>query len=219
MQKEFWQQKWESNQIGFNQDSPNALLIQYIGSLSLKSGDRVFVPLCGKSIDMLWLLSQGFEVVGVELSSIACDAFFSENNIRVNAIRTGNFVVYRSKGITIFCGDFFNLTKEILGKVDAVFDRAALIALPPDLQQRYVNFIISLLEPNTPVLLIAGTYNQNEMSGPPFSIDEYRVKELYGEHFSIKLLCNRTAEEIPAHLKARGLTHASEQVYSLTLSA
>ena len=216
MQNEFWHQKWESNQIGFNQQQPNELLIQYFGTLNLKASDRVFVPLCGKSIDMLWLASQGKDVIGVELSSIACDAFFSENNIRVKKTHLENFIVYQGERITILCGDFFDLTHDLLGKVDAVFDRAALIALPPELQRRYATFITRLLEPKTPMLLIVCTYNPNEMTGPPFSIDEDEIRALYGEHFNIKQLCNIPAVTIPEHLKIKGLTQASHQVYYLT---
>lgn len=216
MEKAFWHQRWEFNEIGFNQAQPNELLTQYFSMLNLKQGSRVFVPLCGKSIDMLWLANQGYEVVGVELSTIACDAFFKENKISVEVRQVGKFTVYQSERITLFAGDIFDLNKQLLGAIDAVFDRAALIALPHDLRQRYVAFTGSLLEPVTPIFLISGTYNQNEMVGPPFSVDENEVMALYGDHFNVKQIHNQLAGSIPAHLRAKGLTKASVEVYYLT---
>jgi len=215
MHKKYWHQKWQSNEIGFNQQQPNELMRQYFDLLSLKQGNRVFVPLCGKSIDMLWLASQGYDVVGVELSAIACEAFFNENKRTFTVMQSDQFTVFKSDNITLLSGDFFNLNKSILGKVNAVFDRAALIALPPELRRRYAVSLINLLEPVTPMFLIVVTYDQNMMSGPPFPVDENEVRELYGNHFSIKQLYDEPAEKISRHLHAKGLTQVSEQVYYL----
>jgi thiopurine S-methyltransferase len=215
MKKEFWYHRWQSNQIGFNQSQPNPLLLQYFAVLKLKPGNRVFVPLCGKSIDMLWLASQGYDVVGVELSSIACDAFFNEHSIPVEVIQSDTFTVYLSEKITLLSGDFFDLNKERLGKVDAIFDRAALIALPAELRQRYATILTDLVEPGTPMLLIASTYDQSEMQGPPFSVDENEVMALYGDRFNIKQLYNQPVESIPPHLQEKGLSASSSEVYYL----
>ena len=216
MEKAFWQQKWESNEIGFNQQQPNELLLRYFRTLNLRQQSRVFVPLCGKSIDMLWLVNQGYKVIGVELSQIACDAFFNENKIPVEITQSDKFTVYQSERLTLLSGDLFDLNKETLGKVDAVFDRAALIALPAELRQRYATFLMNLIEPGTPMLLITNTYDQNEMNGPPFSVDERDVFSLYGDRFNIKQLYNQPAESIPPHLRAKGLTNVSEEVYYLS---
>jgi thiopurine S-methyltransferase len=216
MKQEFWHQKWQSNQIGFNQLQPNHLLLQYFATLNLKPGSRVFVPLCGKSIDMLWLVSQGYEVLGVELSSIACTAFFNEQSIPVTVTHSDTFTVYHSEKITLLSGDFFDLNKKMLNKVDAVYDRAALIALPVELRQRYATFLMSLIEPGIPMLLITNRYDQNEMEGPPFSVDENEVASLYSEHFNIQQLYHQVVETIPKHLLAKGLITASEAVYYLS---
>lgn len=216
MRKEFWHQRWQFNQIEFNQVKPNPLLLQYFVSLNLKPGNRVFVPLCGKSIDMLWFASQGYDVVGVELSSIACDAFFKEHLIPVEVFQSDTFTVYQSEKITLLSGDFFDLNKERLGNVDAIYDRAALIALPAELRKRYATFLMKLVDTGTPMLLIAGKYNQNEMEGPPFSVDENEVKALYGDRFNIQQLYNQPVESIPSHLQARGLSASSSEVYYLS---
>lgn len=216
MQKEFWHRRWQTNQIGFNQPHPNPFLLQYLPSLALKPGNRVFVPLCGKSIDMLWLANQGFDVVGVELSSIACNAFFNEHSIPVEIIESDKFTIYQSNKITLLSGDFFDLSQHQIGEINAVYDRAALVALPATLRQRYVKFLIEIINKSTTMLLIASTYDQNEMEGPPFSVEENEIVALYGEHFHIKQLLHQPTELIQPHLQARGLTKANDAVYCLS---
>jgi len=160
MDKDYWHQKWHSNDIGFNQSQPNKLMQNYFSLLKLKSGGRVFVPLCGQSIDMLWLAGQGYQVIGVELSQIACSAFFKENKTPVNVTKIKNFTLYTSEKITIFCGDFFKLKRAVLEKIDAVYDRAALIALPEDARNSYAEYLVELITPATAIFLITTVYNQ-----------------------------------------------------------
>jgi thiopurine S-methyltransferase len=214
MQLDYWQQKWDENDIGFNQLQPNALLKRYIGSFDLKPQSRLFVPLCGKSVDMLWLMNAGYQIVGVELSAIACEAFFTENNLAVTISQEQNFTTYCHPKLTLFCGDFFKLTKERLGHIDMVYDRAALVALPSSLRRLYIDHLINLLGPQTSLLLITSAYDQNKMNGPPFSVDEQEVKSLYA-NFQIKQLYNRPIKNIPKHLHARGLIDAHEQAYHI----
>lgn len=216
MKKEFWHARWQSNQIAFDQLQPNEFMRLFFKRLHLKPGSRVFVPLCGKSIDMLWLANHEYEVIGVELSTIACESFFNNNSIAVKKIQGDKFTIYQSDKITLLSGDFFDLNKTLVGTFDAVYDRAALIALPGELRQRYATFLMSLLEPGTPMFLISNTYSQNEMQGPPFSVDEAEVIKLYGEHFTIDKLCSQDNLNIPEHLKVRGLTKASDEVYYLS---
>ncbi|AHE66913.1 thiopurine S-methyltransferase [Legionella oakridgensis] len=215
MKAEYWQQKWQSNEIGFNQAEPNQLMQRYFSCLNLESHARIFVPLCGKSIDMLWLSAQGYEVIGVELSQLACDAFFKENNKVASVFELSAFTVFQKEPITLFAGDFFQLSKKQIGQLDAVYDRAALIALPTELRKRYVAYLLTLLDKNTQVFLIVTSYDQRDMEGPPFSVDEQEVKALYGEHFNIKQLYKKIIKVIPDHLHAKGLKSAIEQVYCL----
>lgn len=219
MEQEFWHQMWQSNEIGFNQSQPNQLMQRYFLSLNLKPGDRVLVPLCGKSIDMLWLAGQGYKVIGIELSQQACKAFFQENKIATKVTETGDFVVYSSDEITLFAGDFFKLDKNTLGPVDAVYDRAALIALPSELRQEYSAHLGQLVDRETKIFLITTSYNQIEMQGPPFSVDENEVNMLFSADFNIKQLYSKPLSDIPAHLHERGLLQASEHAYYLTDNA
>lgn len=215
MDKEYWHQKWQSKEIGFNQLQPNKLMQRYFASLHLTPGCRVFVPLCGQSVDMLWLAEEGYQVIGVELSQVACSAFFKENKIPVKITETNDFIIYSSDEITIFCGDFFKLNRAILDKIDAVYDRAALIALPVETRKSYSKHLVELTQPATPIFLITTVYNQNEMRGPPFSVDKDEVITLYSAHFNIIQWYSKQFEA-PAHLQAKGLLQATEQVYLLT---
>ena len=215
MNKEYWHRKWQDKDIGFNQLQPNKLMQRYFSSLKLTPGCRVFVPLCGQSIDMLWLAGHGYQVVGVELSQVACSAFFKENRISVKITETNDFILYSGDEITIFSGDFFKLNRAVLDKIDAVYDRAALVALPADTRKSYSKHLIELMDPATAMFLITTTYNQNEMQGPPFSVDENVVAALYSSHFDINQLYSKQFE-VPTHLQTKGLLQATEQAYLLT---
>lgn len=215
MDKQYWQQRWQSNEIGFNQSQPNPLMQRHFPKLNLKPGDRVFVPLCGKSIDMIWLAGQGYKVIGVELSDQACKAFLNENKIRFKVTEMNDFTVYKSDEITLFAGDFFKFSKNLLDKIDAVYDRAALIALPLELRTLYAEKLAELFDPNTSGLLITTSYEQQEMQGPPFSVDEAEVNKLFQANFEVTPIYSKVVKDIPEHLKAKGLKRASEHVYSL----
>ena len=216
MDKEYWHQKWQSKEIGFNQLQPNKLMQRYFSSLQLTPGCRVFVPLCGQSIDMLWLAGQGYQVIGVEISQVACSTFFKENKIPVKITELNDFILYSSDEITIFCGDFFKLDRTILDKIDAVYDRAALIALPINTRKPYSEHLIELMRPAAAMFLITTMYDQTEIQGPPFSVNESEITALYSTHFKINQLYSKQLEVLPVHLKAKGLLQATEQVYLLT---
>ena len=210
-----WQKKWQTNDIGFNQSKPNALMTRYFESLHLKQGSLVFAPLCGKSVDMLWLAEQGYLVIGVELSTIACTAFFEEHRLPATVTQSEYFTSYQSDQITLIAGDYFNLTPTIVGEIDAVFDRAALVALPPPLRQRYVKLLTQLCQSKTSIFLISFSYDQSAMQGPPFSVDQSQVNALYSADFNIQLLHDKPIQQISPHLQVKGLSAASEQVYCL----
>ncbi|MDP1603987.1 MAG: thiopurine S-methyltransferase [Legionella sp.] len=213
MNNEYWHQKWQAKEIGFNQSQPNKLMQRYFSSLELKSGSRVFVPLCGQSIDMLWLASQGYHVVGVELSQVACCAFFKEHKIPVTIVEMNDFISYESDDITIYAGDFFKLDRKIPGKIDAVYDRAALVALPEATRKAYSKHLIKLMPRATAMFLITTSYNQNEMQGPPFSVDEMAVNELYSAHFVINQLYSKQFD-VPSHLRLKAcLKLLSKRIY------
>jgi thiopurine S-methyltransferase len=184
--KHFWDSRWEANQIGFHQAEVEPFLEKYF------SGDRhsvVFVPLCGKTEDMVYLSKKVRTVIGAELNPIACEAFFSENKIAHQVETLGEFKVYQSENILLYCGDFFKLKPEFLKDVNFVYDRAALIALPPELRGPYVTTYEKLFGNRAlTYLLIALEYDDPEKKGPPFSVSPAVVQEFYSLGFQIQLL-------------------------------
>lgn len=217
MQHDFWRQRWEQNQIGFHNLEINPLLQGFWPALAVNPGRRVFAPLCGKSKDLLWLLAQGYRVAGVELSPLAVSAFFAENNLRPTVRRQDNFSVHEIDGLQLYCGDFFELTSEILGEIDAVYDRAALVALPPEMRIDYVARLSTLLEPGMKILLVTFDYPQLEMPGPPFSVPADEIDMLYGRWCDIDMLASEDALARELQFKERGLGYIAEQVYRLTV--
>ncbi len=214
MKAEFWHTRWHENRIGFHQAEINRFLRRHIDALGPKG--PVFVPLCGKSRDMSWLFEQGREVIGIEISPLAVEAFYREQKIPVDRVGRGEFLEYQATGVTILLGDYFRLTAELLGPVAAVYDRAALIAMPPATRRAYAEHMARLLAPGTPVLLIAPLSLKDPQSGPPFAVSSSEIQEIFADHFTVEVLeCERkTAEEDP-RLAEQGLAWREEGVYRL----
>lgn len=217
MKKEFWLERWEREETGFHQNETNPYLHQYWQELHLANGSEVFVPLCGKSLDMLWLRKQGHPVLGVELSALAVQAFFKENGYPPHHVTSGKFDRCEADGIRILCGDFFDLNKGDLAKVNAVYDRASLVALPPEMRERYANHLVNILPPRTQILLITFDYHQPEMPGPPFAVSVNEVGALYREHAEIRLLAQLDALAQNPRFKERGVNRLQENIFLLTL--
>lgn len=182
-----WLKLWRDRQTEFHQKSVNQLLIKFWPSLKLIHGSRVFVPLCGKSLDMIWLAKQGYEVIGVELSPIAVKAFFKENHLRPVKRRSGNFTLWQHGNITILCGDYFSLTKAHLGHIDMVYDRAALTALPGPGRKLYVAHMRLIVPATTGMFLLTiEDVDENEIPKQAPHVDE-EIKSLYSKGFEINL--------------------------------
>ena len=216
MQAEFWLDRWRNAQIGFHQAAVDRHLKTYWPTLDLAANSRVFVPLCGKSLDLLWLRERGHSVVGVELSPIAVEALFMEHGIPARRRRLADFDVYEADGLKVFCGDFFKLTPALLGGVAAVFDRAALISWAPALRTSYVQHLVSLTKAGSQTLLIAVEYPEDQMSGPPFPLTRDTIDQLYSEGYSIEELGRHDILDLEPRLKARGLSELREVCYRLT---
>ena len=219
MKKEFWLERWEREETGFHQDDFNPYLRQYWQELHLESGSVVFVPLCGKSLDMLWLRDQGHQVLGVELSAIAVQAFFSENGYNPQHDAHGKFDLCEADGIRVMCGDFFDLCRDDLKNVAAVYDRASLIALPPEMRERYVRHLVSILPPATQILLVTVDYPQEEMQGPPFSVSPGEVDALFRDQAEVRMLSQADVLAQNPRFQQRGLSSLQENIFLLTLPA
>ncbi len=214
MEADFWHNRWENNLTGFHLDEVNPHLKENWPVLNLKPGARVFVPLCGKSLDLIWLADQGFEVVGIELSSLAVKAFFAENNLTADLTHVAGLEYWQSEKISLFCGDYFALTTEILGPVDAVYDRASLIALPPAMRQDYAAKLTELAQ-SAPKLLVTLEYDQSKMSGPPFSVSEDEVRALYQANYQVNQLSAQDVLGDNEKFREKGLNFMSECIYKL----
>ncbi len=173
---------------------------------------RVLVPLCGKSLDLLWLRDQGYSVIGVELSDIALQAFCMENGVPARRRRLPEFDLYAAPNLELYRGDFFSVDLPMLGNVAAVYDRAALISWAPALRVPYVEHLAMLTQPGTGTLLITLEYAQGQMAGPPFSVDGDEVQRLYSPHHVIRELARRDVLANEPRMRARGVTRVARGV-------
>ena len=209
MEASFWRQKWERGDIAFHESEANPLLIEHFEKLNLAAGSRVFLPLCGKTRDFSWLLASGYRVVGAELSELAINELFKELGLDPEIARVGNLIRYSAENVDIFVGDIFDLTRETLGPVAAVYDRAALVALPEEMRNRYTKHLLDMTDA-AEQLLICIEYDQTLMDGPPFSVDSDEVNRHYQETYQVTPLASRP---IPGGLK--GKCAASENLWLL----
>jgi thiopurine S-methyltransferase len=205
----FWHDRWAKNEIAFHASEANPLLVKYFDELSLAKGRRVFLPLCGKTLDISWLLSNGYRVAGVELSQIAIEQLFKDLGVEPKVSEVGEAYHYSAKDIDIFVGDIFDLSGAMLGPVDAIYDRAALVALPEDMRPRYTAHLTKITE-NAPQLLICYEYDQNAMDGPPFSVSNEEVRKHYSDRYDLKFIAST---HVPGGLK--GKCAAKENVWLL----
>ena len=183
-----WISRWENNKIGWHADQINRQLIEYLDQLNLSPGDTIFVPLCGKTKDMLFLLENQINVIGVEMSSIAAVQFFSENNLSYSISNLDGFILYEGDGIKIYCGNYFDLEVNHLHEVKAVYDRASLIALDEGLRQKYVKHLNDIIVEDVRILLLTLNYPQHQRSGPPFAVSRYEGDELFRGSFQCREL-------------------------------
>ncbi len=215
MEPEFWHERWRKGEIGFHQEAPHPALAKHWPSLGAPQGGRVLVPLCGKSHDMHWLARSGHSVVGVELSPLAVDAFFSEAGLAPTRRAEAAHEVVTHAPYDLWCGDIFSLRPAQLPDIAAVYDRASLIALPPAMRSHYAGWLAAAIAPGTPVLLITFAYDQSEMNGPPFSVTDAEVHALFSADFDIDRQAANDVWASEPGLRKRGLTGLTESVYTL----
>ena len=210
MEHDFWHERWNENRIGFHEGEANAMLVKHLPALSLPAGARVFVPLCGKTRDIAWLLAQGYRVAGAELSELAVQQLFADLGTTPMVTQTGALKRYSVEGIDIFAGDIFALTTDLLGQVDAVYDRAALVALPYDMRPGYGTHVHAITG-GARQLLISFEYDQSVMDGPPFAVDPTEMDRVYGASYMLKQLDSQ-----PVEGGLKGICPAQEITWLLT---
>ena len=215
MDADFWKQRWQTNEIGWHEGRTNTMLAQYWPSRRLPAGSQVFVPLCGKSADMAWLAAQGHRVLGAELSEIAVATFFAENGLTPEREIRDGFEVSSAGGIEIWCGDFFKLKTSHLADVAGVYDRAALVAMPPTMQPAYAAKMAEIVPRGVPTLLITFTLDEAQPSGPPFSTPPARVRTLFEANFEISEIESRDTDEVSVNLRQRGVERMQQHAIVL----
>jgi len=209
MEHEFWHNKWKANEIGFHKDETNGYLKRHLKSLNLRPGAAIFVPLCGKTLDIAYLLSCGYQVVAAELNESAVIQLFENMTVTPEVTNLGSLKIYQAPGVSVFVGDVLELTEEQVGNIDAIYDRAALVALPHAMRQTYAQLLMRITK-NTPQLLVAIEYDQSQYNGPPFAISEEIVHKLYAATYRCDLL-----ERQPMEGGLKGQTDASEAIWIL----
>ncbi|MFV3288222.1 thiopurine S-methyltransferase [Pseudomonas sp. NY11955] len=212
MEPAFWHKRWADNQIGFHQAQVNPYLQAHWPALGLAPGSRVLVPLCGKSLDLAWLVGQGYRVLGVELSRQAVEGFFREHGLEAERLQHGAFEVWRSGDVELWCGDFFALRAEDIGDCTGLYDRAALIALPPSMRKGYMQLLSALLPATCRGLLVTLDYDQSLLAGPPFSVGDEEVRQGLAGWQVDELEVVQVIEESPKFVQA-GASSLLERVY------
>lgn len=213
---EFWHNKWAANQIGFHLEDVNPLLIEFWEKTNPNYEKSVFVPLCGKSEDLIWLASKHEEVQGVELSQIAVRAFFSEHFYTPTVTQiNGQNELYQFDELSVYTGDYFTAP---IQPVDIIYDRASLVALPAEMRVQYVERLKQLLKPGGKILLVTLDYDQNEMAGPPFSVPKLEIDQLFAG-YKITLLNQDIADDEHPKIAKKGLSRFCEEVYLIESEA
>jgi thiopurine S-methyltransferase len=203
MERDFWEQAWREGRTRFHKDKPHGHLVEF-GHL-IKNDYQVFVPLAGKTLDMLYLRDQGHHVLAVELSSIAIESFIKENKLSLKKTKLDSHTLYSMPGLDIYHGDFFELPKEALENIEAIYDRAALIALPPEMRKQYAQFIQGNMPKLKDILLLALEYDQSKADGPPFSVEEKEIVDLYSKNFKIQPLLREKTEDFNPKFEGKGI--------------
>jgi thiopurine S-methyltransferase len=193
MDSGFWHEKWTQKELGFHRSQPNPLLVKHFDKLALSPNSRIFLPLCGKTRDISWLLGHGYRVVGSELVATAVDQLFEELAIVPTISQSGQLLRYSAHHIDIHVGDIFELDRAVLGHIDAIYDRAALVALPEQMRTRYAEHLMAMSGSATQ-LLITFEYDQTVMNGPPFAVDEAEVRRHYDERYELRLVSSTPVE-------------------------
>lgn len=189
-----WHSYWTGKRPGFHEASVNVYLQQFLPRFDLQPQDGIFLPLCGKAHDIQWLAQQGLNVVGVELSEVAIKSFFEEWGISFDVSEENDFRVFRSHNITLYQGDYMNLKPEHLAHCKMVYDRASIVAIETFNRQSYVNQLLSIIPQKIPILMVTLEYDQNVMSGPPFSVPVEEIEGLFEPDYRLTRLI--TQEQI-----------------------
>lgn len=219
MELSYWQSRWQKGNTGWHMDTVYPVLPKIWPQLNIPSGARIFVPLCGKSLDLQWLIDQNCTVIGVDISKKALHSIMQQHSEPFEQEASHGFTIYRSEAMTLWEGDVMKLPNDRMPPIDLIYDKAAIVALPPNMRSDYAQKLLSLCSDHTQILMQTFEYIQEEMNGPPFSVDEQELEKLFGKQFSRHLLHEQSKLKELKGFRQRGLSsHLKEKVYQLTPS-
>ena len=209
-----WKLRWQEGRIGFHLSEVNPYLVRHFDQLLVPKIENIFVPLCGKTLDLIWLAGNLKKVVGVEIIRKPVEEFFMENSIKYNIHSFGQFEIFKSDSIEIFLGDFFALENQKIGQFKAIYDRASIVAIEAIKRKKYVDHLVSFLSEDGIILLVTLEYDQNQMHGPPYSVSFSEVEKMFFKHGKIELL--ETKDIIDDRLRKKGVDLILEKVIKIT---
>lgn len=215
----YWQDRWLNQQTGWHQADVSNYLIESFSSFDLPPKSTIFVPLCGKSLDMRWFIEQGYQVIGVEASKLAIQEFFKEAALSVEVVEIEGLICWQAENIKIYQADYFDLTAAHLKTIDLIYDRASLVALPHTEQRGradYAQHLVDIIPASIKMLLVTLDYNQQKMEGPPFAVSDAEIQDLYQATFNIKLLKEAELIEKEPRFQQKGLDSFIQRYYQLT---
>lgn len=207
---DFWRERWRLSQIGWHRPDVHPLLAQGWSELGVEPASPVFVPLCGKSVDMAWLVGRGHRVLGIDISAVAIETFIAEQQLDLATHDSQRFQRWSGQHYDLLAGDFFALKPADLTPVQAVYDRAALVAFEPAERLRYAAHMQAIVPPHAAILLITLDYDQGDMEGPPFAVSDAEVDRLFGERYSIRRLARSDILTEEPRFRERGLSGLTE---------
>lgn len=212
---QYWLDRWQNNDVDFCQEAPNEFLVKHFCRFNINDSSVCLVPMCGCSIDMLYFLSKGIKVVGIELSEKAVLSFFSQNNIKYEIIEESDYKCYKGNDIEIYVADIFNLPKiaKNLPAFDIWYDRGAYVALPEDIRTKYSKMMLQVCSDNTQILLLVMEHDKKSQT-PPYSVTQAELIKNFSPNIEFELIDSKQRENIPDYRKAEGMT---EQYYTAYL--
>ena len=211
-----WHKRWQHENIGWHRTEPNEHLLAHSNQISFDKKPKILVPLCGKSQDLLWLAQRGAIVIGIELVEKAIIDFFQEWGVDAKRIDKHGCPCYQFDSITIFCGNFFDLSAEQIGTFDVIYDRASLVALPPSQRERYIAHQLHFLKPTGLLLLISFDLPVPETKGPPYPVRKSTIPMLYRNTSKTVMLGeHKSTPKTDQKLKQRGLSWSRTAIWRI----
>lgn len=199
-----WKECWNTPNVEFHNPQLNELFVKYHQRMLTRPGMRIFVPLCGKAVEMKWLVDHGHKVVGLEAAPVPCKAFFEENGIPYNVKEMkgihGEKYESLDHNIVIYSCDFFLFTADICGEFDGIWDSGGLNSMDVEDREAYIRRIRTLMGKGCVNLTEFVNFDKS-MVDITWSMTKEELQKVFGEGFIVEDLNEMAA---PQRLKRQG---------------